>query len=296
MFDLVRKHASLIIAVMAIAVLAASHATAQDETTKPPAAVPAAGVNADTVDGRHAVGAAASLAARAGRLVATNAEGYLPANIVKKATDADKLDGVDSSGFARTAALKSGTGAVNQADNPVHWNQLKGVPAGIADGKDAVGPLLGFYVNANGGKLTAGSGDGGVDVFCDAGDVATGGSAGADLCPDLDRAGRADGLAGILRPAPRHPGDGRAHQRLRRVCRHDSVNDPALAPWARRAPDLSAHVLQATSGASSSVPELTPAIHGAHHGLMTNGASRTRGDAGVRSGSRTSVGQRLSDR
>ena len=39
-------------------------------------------INAHRVDGKHAVGAGASRANRAGKLVATNAQGYLPSNIL----------------------------------------------------------------------------------------------------------------------------------------------------------------------------------------------------------------------
>jgi hypothetical protein len=39
-------------------------------------------INADRVDGKHAVGAGASVTKRAGKLVATNKQGYLPKNIV----------------------------------------------------------------------------------------------------------------------------------------------------------------------------------------------------------------------
>ncbi len=49
--------------------------------------------NADKVDGKHAVGAGASVATRRGKLVATNRYGYLPNNIVRKVRDADRLDG-----------------------------------------------------------------------------------------------------------------------------------------------------------------------------------------------------------
>lgn len=55
--------------------------------------------NADKVDGKHAVGARAPLAKRAGRLVATNKQGFFPNNIIKKARDANKLDGIDSDAF-----------------------------------------------------------------------------------------------------------------------------------------------------------------------------------------------------
>ena len=48
-----------------------------------PAAV--SNINADRVDGKHAVGAYASKAARAGKLVAMNGAGYLPKNIINGA-------------------------------------------------------------------------------------------------------------------------------------------------------------------------------------------------------------------
>ena len=49
--------------------------------------------NAHKVDGRHAVGAAASRAERAGDLVATNADGRLPNDIIARAPDAAQLGG-----------------------------------------------------------------------------------------------------------------------------------------------------------------------------------------------------------
>jgi hypothetical protein len=58
--------------------------------------------NADKVDGKDAVGYGASQADRAGNLVATNSQGFLPNGILKKATDAGALDGLDSSKFVRS--------------------------------------------------------------------------------------------------------------------------------------------------------------------------------------------------
>jgi hypothetical protein len=54
--------------------------------------------NADKVDGKHAVGAKASPAKRGGKL-ATDKSGHLPADIIIKANDADRLDGQDSTSF-----------------------------------------------------------------------------------------------------------------------------------------------------------------------------------------------------
>ncbi|MGH2755273.1 MAG: hypothetical protein ACRDLB_12695 [Actinomycetota bacterium] len=60
--------------------------------------------NADKVDGRHAVGARASLETRAKKLVATNKNGRLPNNIIRKAPaarDADRVGGFGPTAFVR---------------------------------------------------------------------------------------------------------------------------------------------------------------------------------------------------
>jgi hypothetical protein len=49
--------------------------------------------NADKVDGKHAVGAKATVDARKKKLVATSRQGYLPNNIIKQAPDSAKLGG-----------------------------------------------------------------------------------------------------------------------------------------------------------------------------------------------------------
>jgi hypothetical protein len=60
-------------------------------------------VNADKVDGKHAVSAGSTVTGRAGKLVATSSgSGLLPNNIIAKAPDAAKLGGVHVSGFAPT--------------------------------------------------------------------------------------------------------------------------------------------------------------------------------------------------
>jgi hypothetical protein len=60
--------------------------------------------NAHKVDGRHAVGAGASKADRAGKLVSTDPAGYLPNNIIKKALNAQKLGGLTAKSFRRRFA------------------------------------------------------------------------------------------------------------------------------------------------------------------------------------------------
>lgn len=77
-----------------------------------PAAVAAVtyATNADKVDRKHAVGAGASRQTRAGKLVATNGNGYLPNNVLRKARDANRLDGLDSTAFLRA------NGTANDSD------------------------------------------------------------------------------------------------------------------------------------------------------------------------------------
>lgn len=72
--------------------------------------------NAHKVDGRHAVGAGASIDKRAGKLVATNKKGRLPNNIIKKARDANKLDGLDSSAFATASELSGVSAELSQLE------------------------------------------------------------------------------------------------------------------------------------------------------------------------------------
>ena len=64
-------------------------------------------MNADKVDGKHAVSAGATPSQRAGKLVATGSSGRLPNSIIAKAPDADRLDGLSSASFGRNV-LPSG--------------------------------------------------------------------------------------------------------------------------------------------------------------------------------------------
>ena len=66
----------------------------------PAAAIAYDAQNAHRVDGKHAVGAGATKAARAGKLVATNSKGFLPNNIIKKAVNSAKLGGKPKGFFA----------------------------------------------------------------------------------------------------------------------------------------------------------------------------------------------------
>jgi hypothetical protein len=131
-FDTILKRVPWVVAaVMALAVTGPAALAGTDDGIGPSAV---ANVNADRVDGRHAIKYTSNTTARKSRLMAIGATGYLPNNIIQKAMDADKIDGIDSTALATMAALQSSAGAVNEAGNPVHWNQLQGVPPGIING------------------------------------------------------------------------------------------------------------------------------------------------------------------
>ena len=55
--------------------------------------------NADKVDGFHAVGGGASVDRRSGKLVATNSQGTLPNDIIAKAPDSERLNGLSEDHF-----------------------------------------------------------------------------------------------------------------------------------------------------------------------------------------------------
>ena len=144
---------------------AAVMAQSGDEVT------PAAGINADTVDGKHAVKATSNKTKRSGKLMAFSTQGYLPDNIILKAMDSDELDGLDSTAFATLEALRSSAGTVNEADNPVNWNQLQGVPAGLADGVDGGITAMTFTQEVGTAVVLAANSNGTAAATCPAGSV-----------------------------------------------------------------------------------------------------------------------------
>jgi hypothetical protein len=80
--------------------------------------------NADKVDGKHAVGADATIEARRGRLVATDSTtGRLPNNIISSAPDSDRLDGMDSTDFLTDGQIRISHNGV--------WSVVK---FGLSDG------------------------------------------------------------------------------------------------------------------------------------------------------------------
>ena len=94
------KHATTILVAMVTAAITAGGPAL--------AAAVAEAVNADTVDHKHAVGSGATVEGRAGKLVATNSAGRLPNNIIERAPDAAKLDGMSANGLTRVASVSSG--------------------------------------------------------------------------------------------------------------------------------------------------------------------------------------------
>jgi hypothetical protein len=135
MFATLKKHGTTIVVAMVTAALTAA-------TPAIAASVVDYARNAGKVDGKSAVGAAATPTKRAGKLVATDALGYLPDNILNS-LDWTKLANVPA-GFA------DGTDDVGG-----DWNSLTNVPAGFADGTDNVGYFKGTQVN-QGSALGAG--------------------------------------------------------------------------------------------------------------------------------------------
>lgn len=120
---LFRRHSGHVIALIVGMVLSGA-----------PSAVAAAydALNSDKVDGKHAVGVRATVAQRAGKLVATDSTGRLPNNIISKAPDAQKLDGRDS------AAYLSNHERI-MVESPFDGEQFKSVSVPCPEGKKVTG-------------------------------------------------------------------------------------------------------------------------------------------------------------
>ena len=113
-------------------------------------------INADKVDGKDAVGAAATRPARAGKLVATNRRGYLPNNILVKAKDSNLLDGLDSTGFLRSNGKAVDSDKLDGVDSTGFLRSNgKAVDSDKLDGLDstAFGSPLAFATVTSAGVL-----------------------------------------------------------------------------------------------------------------------------------------------
>jgi hypothetical protein len=154
--DRIRAHAPILITAVLVAAL----------TTGGPALATAAfdAMNAHKVDGKHAVGAKASPSRRAGKLVATGASGYLPNGIIKKARDADRLDGKDSNSYLvagnglrveQSQAVDTCTGAT-LVSYPVRVNERARIFATAASLFSGPGePSIQLLLRDGGGTLVA---------------------------------------------------------------------------------------------------------------------------------------------
>jgi hypothetical protein len=161
------KYRPLVTALLVVSLVAGSTVAvaAQGEEV-----TPAAGINADRVDGKHAVSATGKTKQRAGKLVATNKQGLLPSNILRPiwsliqgvpAILADGLVGFDEiSGMP--AAL---------ADGQIAFGEVTGMPAGFADGVDD--GITGMTLTLVGGPTTtlAANSGGTATATCPAGRV-----------------------------------------------------------------------------------------------------------------------------
>ncbi len=128
--------------------------------------VGAAALNADTVDRLSAVRATSKKAVRANRLVATDADGFLPANIVK----------------AKWGLIADRPAFL--ADGQVGWDEVLGIPAGFADGLDDAG-ITALRVTRIEGPKSAPQADGVTFAYayCPEGTLIVGGGADIDVGP-----------------------------------------------------------------------------------------------------------------
>jgi len=117
--------ALVVAALTAVTVSALAQDAPAAERTVAPAAV--SKINADRVDGKHAIGYTTKRLSRRNKLVATNKQGYLPSNIVKP--------------FWGNVLNKPAP----FADGQISWNEIAGIPADFADGVDDAG---GGYVTS----------------------------------------------------------------------------------------------------------------------------------------------------
>ena len=140
MSDRIRQVLAYLIAIGMIAAVAAVPTVAQQADPNAERVFEVAGLNADTVDGKHAVSYTNKRGARKNRLVATNRRGELPPNIVRprwnliqRVPDGFK-DGVDDVGVAKIKLTKVVTEPVTVApgggENLVAWCPSGTVAAG----------------------------------------------------------------------------------------------------------------------------------------------------------------------
>jgi hypothetical protein len=135
---------AIVAVIVSLLTVTAVGVIAQEPAPIRPAAV--SNVNADKVDGRHAVGAGMAKKKRRNKLVATDNKGLLPSNIVKP-----------------------------------FWSKIRDVPAGFADGVDNQGVTKITITRVLGPSTSVGVGDwDSGSVSCPAGSKAIGGGFASD--------------------------------------------------------------------------------------------------------------------
>lgn len=94
--------------------------------------------NAMAVDGQSATKYTTSKTTRKNKLVATNKFGFLPNNIISKADNANKLDGLDSTAFLRSTAKASDADTLDGLDSTAFLGaSAKAADANTVDGLDS---------------------------------------------------------------------------------------------------------------------------------------------------------------
>ena len=130
---------ALVAVIVSLLTVTAMGVLAQDEpATTERAITPAAGINAASVDGKSAVGYTSKRGRRVGKLVATNAKGELPSNIVRPYWGFIKNKPGILADHQITWDEVSGKPAA-LADGKVGWAEVTDMPAGFADGEDNIG-------------------------------------------------------------------------------------------------------------------------------------------------------------
>ncbi|MDQ4143205.1 MAG: hypothetical protein M3198_05550 [Actinomycetota bacterium] len=126
--------------------------------------------NSDKVDGLHAVASKASRKKRRGKLVATSPKtGRLPNDIIKKAPNANKLDGLDSLDFLGIGDTAADSEKLDGLDSTDFVKTTDSIDAETLDGKDAAdfveragegiwlvqGDVSGWASNVGSGSMTS---------------------------------------------------------------------------------------------------------------------------------------------
>ena len=112
MSDRARQALAFVIAIGMVIAVASAPTVAQVADPSSEQVFELAALNADTVDGRHATKYTTTRGKRAGKLVATNSNGYLPSNILKpqwrviQNMPGGFADGVDNAGIAGARVIR----------------------------------------------------------------------------------------------------------------------------------------------------------------------------------------------